>query len=76
MEEKSSSSRPSKLHRHFYFDHKNVDTLRHFINPFGQIEVRHRSMSNHQKTNFKRNATKISQPCYQASPLFSFTTLY
>ena len=32
-----------KAHKFLYFDHKNIETLKHFINQFGQIEGRYRS---------------------------------
>ena len=39
----------AKAHKHLYFDHKNFEMLQVFINQFGQIEGRHRSVSNHRK---------------------------
>ncbi|MCY3804821.1 MAG: 30S ribosomal protein S18 [Candidatus Saccharibacteria bacterium] len=35
-----------KAHKFLYFDHKNIETLKHFVNQFGQIEGRYRSMTN------------------------------
>lgn len=32
-----------------YFDHKDVDNLKRFVNQFGQIENRHRSSANRDK---------------------------
>ena len=50
MEDKTSTNTATaKSHRHLYFDHKDVETLRYFINQFGQIEARHRSATNHRK---------------------------
>ena len=43
------SNRQTKAHKHLYFDHKNVEMLQVFINSFGQIESRWRSVANQQK---------------------------
>ncbi|MYB40269.1 30S ribosomal protein S18 [Candidatus Saccharibacteria bacterium] len=32
-----------------YFDHKDIDNLKRFVNQFGQIENRHRSSANRDK---------------------------
>lgn len=38
-----------KAHKHLYFDHKDVELLNLFINQFGQIETRGRSVVNSRK---------------------------
>ena len=38
-----------RAHKHLYFDHKDVEVLKVFINPFGQIEGRYRSSMNSDK---------------------------
>lgn len=45
----TETRRLTKAHKHLYFDHKNVETLKVFINPFGQIESRWRSAGNQRK---------------------------
>lgn len=41
-----------------YFDHKDVDNLKRFVNQFGQIENRHRSSANRDKPVLKASAQK------------------
>lgn len=45
----TKDSNSTQTFRNFYFDHKNVEGLKQFINQFGQIENRNRSAFNRDK---------------------------
>ena len=42
----------------FYFDHRDIENLKRFINQFGQIENRHRSAYNRDKPVLRANEQK------------------
>ncbi len=46
---KKSKTETRKSRTDFYFDHKDIEGLKRFINQFGQIENRHRSSYNRGK---------------------------
>lgn len=68
MEDKTGAGTAApKSHRHLYFDHKDVETLRYFVNQFGQIEARHRSATNHRKPVLRASQQKrLSQAIKRA----------